>query len=194
MPLTYTGRNVKPGNGAHPSLIDIAVGLSRQPRFAGQTRRWWSVLDHTLFGDELMRHRVDTASELRLAWLLHDAHEAITGDVPTDVKKLTELGMIQDGLDYRILEAYYPAWDQNGRWTRDHDEVKAIDKRCLLAEAHVVGPPAAADYFEEPDDTDAAVLRILLETTLWIGAPPYRQGQEKHPAVREYLARMNELM
>src|SRR4051812_13725749 len=96
MPLTYTGRAVKPGSTVHPSMIDIAVGISRQPRFAGQGKRWFSVLDHSLFVDEIVKRASSVPilgdddevarKQWRLAVLLHDAHESMTGDVPTDFK------------------------------------------------------------------------------------------------------------
>lgn len=206
MPLTYTGRTVNPGNGAHPSLIDIAVGLSRQPRFAGQTRRWWSVLDHTLFGDELIKQDMGNAvplgssvRDLRLAWLLHDAHEAITADVPTDVKKDTLLGQRQDELDMDIARAFYPGGI--GMWPTHRSWVKNYDRRCLLAEAHVVGPPAGSLHFDAPDQKDTELLQHIVSTPLNIiprvpglGVPPSALGQHEHPAVREYLNRMLELL
>jgi hypothetical protein len=202
MPLTYTGRLVKPGNGAHPSLIDIAVGLSRQPRFAGQTRRQWSVLDHTLFGDELIKLEPTWNREapapaglrgFRLAWLLHDAHEAITGDVPTDVKRDTTLGKAQVMLDGEIMDAFYPGGIAQWGWW--HDFVKDIDRKCLLAEAAVVGPPAAAATFDAPDPVAAKLLEDqVCQPNPLLGVPPYEVDQRAHPAVQAYIQRMLELL
>jgi hypothetical protein len=56
-------------------LEAIALGLSRQRRWLGQTRRPLSVLEHSC--------AVALASprRLMLPGLLHDAHEAVTGDI-----------------------------------------------------------------------------------------------------------------
>jgi hypothetical protein len=202
MPLTYSGRLVKPGGSEHPSLMDIAIGLSRQPRFAGQCRRWWSVLDHTLFCDELVKAEPETSSrELRLAVLLHDAHEAITADVPTDMKG-PELKQTQRELDEDILNAYFPGGQEAHRCDCWGVAVKDIDRRALCAEARVVGPPTTPERIlelfgvceETHDDT------ILLNRALswpcysYFARPPLELGQTSHPAVREYLNRTIELM
>lgn len=193
MPLTFTGRSVTEETG-HPSLIDIAVGLSRQPRFAGQTRRWWSVLDHSLFCDALVVADGGPAP-LRLAVLLHDAHEAVTADVPTPFKTVG-LNMIQSTLDRRITDAFFPGgWPAFHGW---HQMVKNIDKRALRAEAWYVGPPTAREH---PDawgitdnnislmDADVAILRRGLHGIL--GFPPVTWPAEPtdHPAVQDFLNR-----
>lgn len=56
-------------------LNDIAVSLARTMRFNGQTMRPLSVLEHSFVVMKLAPPR------LRLAALLHDAHEALTGDI-----------------------------------------------------------------------------------------------------------------
>lgn len=55
-------------------LFDVARGLSRIARFSGQSRRAFSVAEHCLLVAEL------APAPLRLAALLHDAHEAYFGD------------------------------------------------------------------------------------------------------------------
>jgi 5'-deoxynucleotidase YfbR-like HD superfamily hydrolase len=101
MPMTHSGVLVTPGNGVAPPLVDIALGLSRQPRFGGQTRRWWSVLDHSLFVADLAA-REGRGLRVILALLLHDAHEALTGDIPTSLKK-DDMRDVQASLDERIM-------------------------------------------------------------------------------------------
>jgi hypothetical protein len=193
MPLTYTGRNVTLENDEHPSILDIAVGLSRMPRFAGQTWVWWSVLDHTLFGDYLLA-AADAGRGLRLAWLLHDAHEALTGDVPTPFKS-AGLRVTQAQLDTKIIEAL-----GRGVTASYFDQVKDMDKRVMVAEAWEIGPPAAFQALqgafprleETPSDTDT--LRWLMKNRPGVyGDPPYREQQDSHPGVRAYLDRMARL-
>lgn len=195
MPLTYTGRLVRPGGSEHPSLIDIAVALSRQPRFAGHCRRWWSVLDHTLFCDDLAR---GTAAQLRLALLLHDAHEAITADIPTDVKSV-DMRRQQDLLDCDIFGAFYP-WGYKQYVTDWRSDVKSYDRRALVAEATVVGPPVPYERILElfggtdQQAEDMNYLQVHLIGDTYLGLPPLRLSQEQHPAVKEFLRRMTELL
>lgn len=205
MPLTYTGRNVTEKGWDYPSLTDIAVGLSRMPRFAGQTKRWWSVLDHVLFGDHLIQwdamkirlqgHETDPTDDrlLRVTWLLHDAHEALTSDVPSPFKG-EELRELQNTLDVRIFSAY-------GASYRFTDDVKMYDGRALRAEAREVGPPASRQRIEEAfgtdlhTDGDITVLdNLLTGLPLYMGIPPHQWKQHEHPAVTEYLRRLNELL
>lgn len=206
MPLTYTGRHVKPDGATHPSQIDIAVGLSRQPRFAGQGSRWFSVLDHSLFCDELVKRAPfmwaafgDTEEEAqrgwRLAMLLHDAHEAITADVPTDFKTPALKGY-QSSLDSHIFTAFSPWVRFKAGW---EEEVKHIDRRALVAEAQVVGPPVAKERileaFGATDDMyDDSVLLEELLLRPEFGTTPHKWNQESHPGVQEYLKRLQELI
>lgn len=210
MPFTYTGRNVKHGSPVAPSLVDIAVGLSRLPRFAGQGRQWFSVLDHSLFADELARRTASlllvpdaelSTNRLRLAVLLHDAHESMTGDVPTPFKG-DELRAEQAWLDRNIGAALFtpvgdPPKDFHHPDVRNF--VKWIDKRALAAEARVIGPNVDAEKilhaFGVTEDTveDVNLLHSLLLRKPF-GEPPQRYDQEDHPGVTEYLRRVLELM
>lgn len=189
--LTNSGRLVSRDAG-HPSLMDIAIGISRQPRFGGQTGRWWSVIDHSLFCDELVQAKFGSLrvniAELRLAVLLHDAHEALTGDVPTPLKTEDFRGM-QDALDARIYGAFGP--EPVPAFT-----VKDTDVRALRAEASLFLPHPAvkiAELFGEPDAADIWTLNEYLQES-YAGVPPLKRDQQQHPAVREYLNRVMDLL
>jgi uncharacterized protein len=80
---TYSGKAVdildpKP---EQISLMDIAVSLSRTPRYNGHTNRAriWSVAQHSLVCERLLSE--DCGPLTRLHVLLHDAHEAYLGDL-----------------------------------------------------------------------------------------------------------------
>jgi hypothetical protein len=61
---------------------DIAHALSRIQRFNGHTEREYSVAQHSVLVTRLVvRAMPDAPSMLRLAALLHDAHEAYMGDL-----------------------------------------------------------------------------------------------------------------
>jgi 5'-deoxynucleotidase YfbR-like HD superfamily hydrolase len=148
--ITYTGRSVWPHwsenwSDTGPSLNDIAVGLGRQSRFAGQTREFYTVLCHTLvcgqLAVEVAADEVLPVGMLRLAALLHDAHEAVLGDTPT-TWKANIVRDLERELDDRIatefgIELTPPI----------ADAVKKIDAACLAAEAHALGHAEAEKWW-----------------------------------------------
>lgn len=83
-------------------LDDIGWSLSRQCRFNGNTRHFYSVADHSLYVGNLL------PPEIRIYGLLHDAHEAYIGDIPSPVKDLIgkeRILQIERGIDAAIFEA-----------------------------------------------------------------------------------------
>lgn len=138
---TIMGDYINRHEGA-PSLEAIAWGLSRIPRFTGHTTGPWTVAHHsivalriaTVVGNEA-RLSPSAATNLGLAALLHDAHESVTSDVPTEFKTPGLKGM-QKALDARIAARYHLG-DIFGRW---HETVAQIDTRALLAEAYIMTP------------------------------------------------------
>jgi hypothetical protein len=142
--MTHSGRLVGPARAAAPTLADIALSLSRMPRFAGHTRIWWTVLDHSMFvahmhfEDALANDTVGRGGfwASRLALLLHDAHEAITADVPSGMKP-DSLRAKQRELDRIIVAAHFGPWEE---FEEREYLIKGYDIRALVAEAHVLGP------------------------------------------------------
>lgn len=66
-------------------LEDVAHALALQNRFNGHTKRPYSVAEHSLLVADIAA--ADGATVLQqLAALMHDAHEAYTGDVVSPVK------------------------------------------------------------------------------------------------------------
>jgi len=63
-------------------IEDIAYGLGRINRYAGQADRFWSVAEHSILVSRLV------PEPLRLPALLHDAAEAYMNDIPKPVKRL----------------------------------------------------------------------------------------------------------
>lgn len=169
--LTASGRKVGPEFGA-PSLDDITIALSRQPRFGGHGRiDNYSVLDHSLFVERLARSYTLFTQRyrphLRLAALLHDAHEAMTADIPSPFKS-DGMREVQRTLDERILAELMPETPK--LFSRAHERISELDRRALYAEALVVGPPTLttpelvlAHFGAAPLSNDVDVLRDMME-------------------------------
>jgi hypothetical protein len=71
-------------------ILDIAVPLSRAPRFAGHSRFEYSVAAHSIHVSLLV------PEHLRLQALFHDASEAYLADIPSPFKALMP--------DYKVIE------------------------------------------------------------------------------------------
>jgi hypothetical protein len=82
VPYIYGGDN-------EVTLRTIVLHLSKVCRFAGATSAFYSVAQHSLLVEELML-RAHHAPMLRYKALLHDAHEAFTGDIPTPLQDYLE--------------------------------------------------------------------------------------------------------
>lgn len=80
---TYSGHylNVFEPDPAKIDIHDIAHALAHQCRFAGHTKRHYSVAQHSVWVS-----RCVLAPENELAALLHDASEAYLCDIPKPIK------------------------------------------------------------------------------------------------------------
>jgi hypothetical protein len=137
----YSGRGVWPKDNPYgkpadvgPSVEDIAVGLGKITRFAGQAR-FYPVLCHVLAGGEHM----DPGMEVY--FLLHDAPECVVSDVPTPWKSPAAEAYELDLLE-RISREHGLPWP----WPQEvHEAVKDMDRRMLTAEVSALG------YNGDPD-------------------------------------------
>jgi len=104
-------------------LDDIAGPLSRQCRWNGQCRCFYSVAQHSLHVADLLQ-RAGASSRVQLIGLLHDAHEAYTGDIVSPLLRMlyvqnpafttggTEPDFVEDGMygvQARISTAIFAA-------------------------------------------------------------------------------------
>lgn len=162
---TYIGRD----EGA-PTIDDIARGLSRMPRFAGQTTFLWTVADHSIvcmrLAKKLIReglmvgHSDRSYAPFPLHVLLHDGHEALTGDIPTTFKT-DDMRKLQKRLDVRI----YCGLGLPMPTSCERAAIKTIDRDMLLAEAFVCTPQATYSRIvvENRVSPSRAVIRIVEE-------------------------------
>ena len=110
-------------------LTDIATVLSRIPRFAGHTVDVYTVAQHSLLVSQ------NLPPEWQLAGLLHDAHEAYVGDLPSPLKRFCPgYKLIEDRVQRAIEEKFgLPAMSLRVGPVRQMDlVVLATEKRDLL--------------------------------------------------------------
>lgn len=139
-------------SGAHVNLLnptveqididDIGIGLARAARFNGHTNTEhpYSVAQHSVWCAYAAQEYFDASIHTTLCVLLHDAHEAYTGDIATPLKRFTpnlnyEIKSIEDRLQRMIHEALnipLPCIEQR-------KVIKAVDQWALAVEAwHMV--------------------------------------------------------
>lgn len=176
------------------SLVDIATGLSRMPRFGGQTILRYSVAEH-LLGCQQYTHRFfpNGNARLELAVLLHDAHEAMTCDVPTSFKT-EDTRTLQKVLDRRIyhmlgLETPTPELAS---------AVRLVDRVMLIAEAYILTPTATSAQIEhellsgEHGHLSISTSRIFelakFEGRVAVGHVLHHRGPGDDAVAEQYLA------
>lgn len=109
----------------------IAAALSKQCRFAGHVKRFYSVAEHCVRGSYIV------PPEHALSFLLHDASEAFVVDVPTPLKRLlgTAYSEIEDKV-HRIIETKF------GVSIIDNPVVKHADLVMLATEKQWLKAPS----------------------------------------------------
>ena len=139
---THSGIQVTPGEGV-PSLEDIAVALGRICRFAGNCRQFWPVLLHSMAVWELASVN-NRSAQVHLFALLHDASEAVLGDI-TRPFKTADMKSIEKEIESKIYRSLgiEPPTLAMGRF------IKYFDNRILYGEAHTVGPVGLETHFNE---------------------------------------------
>ena len=89
-------------------IEDIARGLSRQCRYNGHCREFYSVAQHSVLVSEAIEKQlvhegeIEELDELAMWGLMHDAAESYCGDVISPVKQI--LRMVDD-LEFGDIEA-----------------------------------------------------------------------------------------
>lgn len=155
-------------------IADIARSLSLTARFRGHTRFFYSVAQHSLMVERMVNFGTQ-ASYLRKAALLHDAHEAYVGDVPTPLKwACPELQALEHSIALALRADAAPEVDEtfyNAVKFYD-DGVLHVEASCLLefVPAWVKVPDWAARYAVEILQEDPiSVERQFLERAYQLG-------------------------
>lgn len=146
---TYLGLDAPlPDNSVRPHPIDICIHLGREKRFGGWGRvPEWSVLHHSMM--VAMLYLAEYGSDGLKGALLHDAHEYITGDIPSPVKRFLgkDVKELEEFLDGRILSMMKVGRDPD----YIHHRVKLCDAAALIIEAYWCGTPGTFEHIAEVD-------------------------------------------
>ena len=153
---TLAGRQFDYLDPKNIDLRDVALGLSRAPRFAGQTGFMYSVAQHSLLVAKLCR--------FRLYALIHDAQEAFLCDLPTPAKEaLRALGSeAYDELEDRMYRAICKAVNLPARWPVSVKLADTLAYRIEVAHFREGKPdPKLAQILSLPNGGKEAWLRAV---------------------------------
>lgn len=156
--ITRSGKSIWPSTspnytGDVMTPEDIAVGLASQIRFGGQFARKYSVLVHTIVGS----HIVDP--DYRLHFALHDAPEAVVGDMVATWKP-EEVEALESEILGDLSAEYGCVWTPEA-W----EAVKAADRACCAAEAHAIGYYEPERWWPREEFTAQAEKALVLTQT-----------------------------
>lgn len=145
MLYTYSGKIAYP-DGA-PSLLDIAVSLAREGRYAGAGMRFWTVALHTFVVCDLL------PEHLKLDGLLHDSTECITGDTPKPAKT-DAIEAFEDEMLLVIYKSLGVKPPNETEW----GVVKVSDKAVLCGEVYTVGTQALQEFYQRFPEIEEMIL------------------------------------
>lgn len=138
---TWSGSDA-PLTKGEPNILDLVVHLGRERRWGGFGDPSYTVLHHS-FLCALIWLKAGFSADGLVHVLLHDAHEAYTGDIPSPVKALLgpEVKKLERDIDHRIAASLgVNGLSSIGDWAR---QVRICDLVALVIEAPLFGPPGA---------------------------------------------------
>lgn len=122
------------------SALDIAAALSKINRFVGHTSRLYSVAEHSLHVTQVMEREMGiTDPAVLFAGLMHDAHEAYTGDLHTPMKQL--IGEAWYRHERRIQREVLKRFGAYELFRRHHVAIKLADLTMRATERRDLLPP-----------------------------------------------------
>jgi uncharacterized protein len=167
--VTATGRQYWPldPRAEDVCIEDIATHLSKECRFAGACRGFYSVAEHSVLVSQVV------PQEHALQALLHDAPEAYVKDIPRPLKR----GLGSTYADIEELN-WLAICDAMGIGSILHPCVKAADDAVLLAERDALMPEGGPRW-----EIESGVGPVLVTV----------RGLEWHEARALFLQRYREL-
>lgn len=142
--LTATGRRIEldwPQVANELQIFDIAWALAQVNRFNGHALRPYSVAEHSLLVADIVEREMLQPPAAVLAALMHDAHEAYVGDVPTPVKHI--IGPRWHAIESEWQTACEHAFGYHNAAIAHAGAIKRADLIALATERHDLLPPQA---------------------------------------------------
>lgn len=148
----------------------VASRLARIYRNVGTST--YTVLDHSLAVHDMLPE--GASGELRLYALLHDAAEALIGDVPSPVKRaIPSLRRLEDKIHKQLLGQFWPdELPEAAHLKLLHDLVKINDRRSYELERTLQLPEQPVDTVEKFLDLYAQACKLILRSN--------KQNENKH--------------
>lgn len=130
------------------SIDDIAFGLSRLPRFCGQTksRYSYSVAAHSVWVAHYIKYKTGD-DRYALYGLLHDAHEAYTGDIPTPLKSVKGVRDAIEPIQQALQTSVYKAMNLSLPTLPVRKLISDADKQALAVEARYLKMSGGKGWF-----------------------------------------------
>jgi len=168
------------------SVLDIAHALANINRFTGHCSRPYSVAEHSLLVADIMErelHIHDPAA--LLAGLMHDAHEAYTGDLSTPLKQL--LGSSWAAEEARIQNAVLARFSLVAAYHRHAADIKRADLIALATERRDLMPAGGPAW--------PVLEGVAPASHLWqrLNAPTAMRWADWREAFVERFAELNKL-
>lgn len=108
-------------------LLDIAIALSRAPRFVGQSYRKYAVAAHAIHVSLLV------PKQLRLQAIFHDASEAYLADIPSPFKSLMpDYKRLEAGIMDAIAKKFGFAWPKSHQVDHADSAVLYLEREALF--------------------------------------------------------------
>jgi len=135
-----------------PTIMDVAISLSREGRYCGAGLRFWPVGLHTLAVCDLL------PLEIRIHGWMHDTPEAVTGDVPKPTK--VRLPAVED-LEEELLHMMYDAFMVPFPPIEVRRMVKEADRKILRGEVYTVGTQALQSIYDRCPEAEEVVMKYV---------------------------------
>jgi len=122
-------------------IRDIAWSLSRLARYNGHTLgdNPYSVAQHSCWVANRVLEKTGNKTFAQYA-LLHDAHEAYTGDMVSPMKWLDRLSHIIKDIEFSLQQTIHTAVDLPPTRKPVRDAIKQADREALAVEAYHLMP------------------------------------------------------
>lgn len=172
---THSGWHVNLANPEPASIYidDIAISLSRLARYNGHSKTVWSVASHSLLCVDIARQYFNVGDRMALHVLLHDAHEAYTGDIVSPMKYMPDIKPFIEVIELRLQRAIESAFNLEPPKVHEVRLIKTVDEYALAIEAHHLMQSkgehwnlrpvskSTLELFDEPVSAEAACTHFI---------------------------------